>query len=606
MAAFDMEDMRILELDSFEVPYPMTQAEREEYRRRFLTLFVPPEGESRRGGSGLVCKVRNAEGEVFAMKRIAKVDPDVVGKDRYPRMVEAQREAFRKEFENQQRLSGLKGFPKLYGYGMAEGDPLIVMEWVEGETVGKSRDLRAADPQGRRVPPLVVAQLGAALFDLVSRFDYLDDSFVHRDISPNNIMIRTTERSVARQMEAGSFDLCLIDFGSSTAPGNFSDPSFTVSTSVLRKATPEYAPPEMLSDDLPDLDRLRRSSLIDVYAIGSVLYELLCGETPFRLGKLDKLPGSYYRYKISHKVPLPLSLHAGMTSVSDLSKQPRLGEVVNEAIALGGFDQGKFVEAVEAADKQLSHIIMKALAVEQGRRSAAWEMRDMLGLFSKQYGDNILRRYRGEQMLPFINPDSVRTRPKRVIPLSARQGAAPSTVLYASAAQAEAARAGGPVAGSAAPAPLPAVIAPAAAPATAGRGPGSARARSALPAVAAGAVALVLAIVLAALAQGQPGTLHLFGKVFTGRLPFAVCLLGCLLPPAVSVPFYWLGEDGGQRLLSGTVAMVAVAAAVWWLVHATDWVVAAVEPLWSLALVAIVCACAIAAWLAIDEKEDRA
>lgn len=589
-----IEGMQILELDSFEVPNPMTKAEQEKYRRRFLTLFVPPESESRRGGSGRVDKVRNAEGETFAMKRIAKVDRASVGEGRYERIMKAQREAFRKEFENQQRLSGLKGFPKLYGYGMVGDEPLIIMEWVEGETVGKSRDLRAADPKGRRVPPLVVAKLGAALFGLISRFEYLDDSFAHRDISPNNIMLRTGARSVAQQLEAEEFDLCLIDFGSATLLNGYRDPSFTVSTSVLRKATPEYAPPEMLTNDLPGLDKLRQSSLIDVYAIGSVLYEMLDGDTPYRLGKLACDPGSYYRYKTEHPVLQPVSLHADMTSVSSLSQQPRLAAVADRAIAQGDFDQARFVDAVNAVDQQLSLILMQAIEVDQERRPPAWKMKDMLERFAKNYGDNILRRYNGQKIVPFIDADSVSKRPERVIQLSARRGQSPTTVLYAAGAQPAGAGGTGMV-----------TSLPAGAGADAAGGAASGRDGAVVPAVVAGAFIALVAIAFSVLAQGQPGTLHLFGKTFSGNVPFAVCLLGCLLPVGVSVPFYWLGEGSGQRLLSGAVAMVAVAAAVWWLVRSTDWVVPAVVPMWSLAIVAITCVSAVAAWFAFDAREER-
>ena len=66
------------------------------------------------------------------------------------------------------RLSGLKGFPRLYGWGEVDGVPAIVMEWVEGETLARLRSRFAVDDAGR-LSPLVAARLGRDLFDLLCR-----------------------------------------------------------------------------------------------------------------------------------------------------------------------------------------------------------------------------------------------------------------------------------------------------------------------------------------------------------------------------------------------------------------------------------------------------
>ena len=48
-------------------------------------------------------------------------------------------------------LSGLKGFPRLYGWGEVDGVPVIVMEWVEGETLAACvRDLPWTMPAAYR------------------------------------------------------------------------------------------------------------------------------------------------------------------------------------------------------------------------------------------------------------------------------------------------------------------------------------------------------------------------------------------------------------------------------------------------------------------------
>ena len=111
----------------------------------------------------------------------------------------------------------------------------------------------------------------------------MGDGFVHRDISPSNVLIRTSHLSVAEQAEEGAFNLCLIDFGSSVQLDPAGGPGYTMRHAVLRRATPDYAPPEMLTDDLQNLAELRKSEKIDVYAASSVLFELVCGVPPFAL-----------------------------------------------------------------------------------------------------------------------------------------------------------------------------------------------------------------------------------------------------------------------------------------------------------------------------------
>ena len=53
---------------------------------------------------------------------------------------------------------------------------------------------------------------------------------------------------------------------------------------MVRCATADYAPPEMLTVDLPDLTELRKSAKIDVYAAASVIFGLAGGSAPYDLG----------------------------------------------------------------------------------------------------------------------------------------------------------------------------------------------------------------------------------------------------------------------------------------------------------------------------------
>lgn len=206
--------MRVARVEGFEAPFVLADADRAAYRRRFVTLFVL-EGEGHSGGTGRVEHARNAQGEHVALKLLA--DPQRHGAEsdeEHARRVRAARAAFEREYECHAKLSGLKGFPRLFGRGQVAGVPCIVMEWVGGVTLDRVRRTLAVDGAGR-VSPLVAARIGRDLFDLVARMGFVEGGFVHRDISPRNVMVRTSRLSLAQQVEEGVFDLYLIDFGSS-------------------------------------------------------------------------------------------------------------------------------------------------------------------------------------------------------------------------------------------------------------------------------------------------------------------------------------------------------------------------------------------------------
>ena len=185
------------------------------YKRRFGTLFVD-ESTRRRGGIGSVVRATNVLGEQFALKTLVIPERDERASEAECERYEAGlKTAFRQEFECHKAVSGLKGFPHLYGMGEVAGTPAIVMEWVCGETLVHVCDALAVDGAGR-MPTLVAAQIGRDVFDLLAHLDFLEGGFVHRDISLANVMVRTSRLSLAEQVEEGFFDVCLIDFGSST------------------------------------------------------------------------------------------------------------------------------------------------------------------------------------------------------------------------------------------------------------------------------------------------------------------------------------------------------------------------------------------------------
>lgn len=540
------ESARVLYLDEFEIPLAMTPEKRAAYSRRFLTLFAEEGQRPRRGGSGYVERVFNARGEVYALKRLTVQEiSGLADENIHARVVEGQRAAFRKEYECQQRLSGFKGFPKLYGYGSVEGMPIILMEWIEGATLKEARGALALDARTGQLSPLLAAQLGSELFGLLARMDYLEESFVHRDISPGNIMFRTAERSLDEQLAAGEFDLCLIDFGSSSSVAE-TGASFTVDHSLLRKATPEYAPPEMLTNDLPHLEARRKSPSIDVYALGSVLYELVVGHTPYRLAEHGVVE-SYFRYKLDHAMPYAASVHERLDrGVAECEPDVRRALEATRAEEGAGFDERRFLESVAVVDAQLDAIIKKCLAIEQAYRPDAAEAQAMLDAFCLNYADNIVRKYRGRELIPFSDGRSHAHRQVVVSP-------APfdSTVLR-------------PVAPP--PSRVYVVQAPAAR-------------QAAPPPRGATASVLALGLVLSALVAGGTAfllhgslcSIDAFGVRWAGALPGLAVVLALAAPPAAALLFRVLGFTPSGAFCAGCLALAVFDAAVVTLASVAAW-----------------------------------
>ena len=208
--------LRVVRLERFEAAAPLADEEREAYRRRFCMLFVD-DGRARRGGLGNVAYAQNALGEKLALKTVlTPAREEGEDEESFSGRIDVRRAAFRQEYEGHRALAGFRGVPRLFGYGFVEGEPAIVMEWIEGETLREVRAQLSADDAGR-VSPLTVARLGRDLFDLLARIEDMGEGFVHRDISPSNVMVRTGRMTVWDQAEEGSFDLCLVDFGSAAS-----------------------------------------------------------------------------------------------------------------------------------------------------------------------------------------------------------------------------------------------------------------------------------------------------------------------------------------------------------------------------------------------------
>lgn len=414
-----MVGLRLARVDGFEPAIALGQDELPAYLRRFTMLFAD-DATMRRGGIGRVTRAVNAQGEAVALKQLILPTRDEFDDDAaHEALVAKSKAAFREEYECHRALSGLKGFPRLYGWGEVDGVPAIVMEWVEGETLARLRSRLAVDDAGR-LSPLVAARLGRDLFDLLCRMSLVGEGFVHRDISPANIMVRTARLPLDRQLAEGTFDLCLIDFGSSLAlepasavAGTGGKASFTERYATLRRATVAYAPPEMLTDDIPDLRALRMSPAIDVYAAASTVYELIAGVAPYEAApstsgtsgsrKKTRDIASPYRLKMDTRPDYPIGAHApGCDLTQLLRREPDVALAAAEQAQQLGLepDSEELRDALAFVDAQLFDVVMACLSSHQKDRPEPAAVEAALSAFCDHYAQNVGRSLRGEPLTP--------------------------------------------------------------------------------------------------------------------------------------------------------------------------------------------------------------
>ena len=191
------------------------------------------------GGMGTVYRAHRDDGQ-FTQHVAIKVLRGSLRTDWY-------RERFLAERQILARLNHPHIARLLDGGMTQDGEPYLVMELVEGESI---------DAYGERRKLTIEQRL--ALFDQVlEAVDYAHRNLVvHRDLKPSNILV-TAEG-----------DVKLLDFGTSKLIEE------DTGATLNRAITPRYASPEQLRGEPV-------TTATDVFSLGVMLYELLCGHWPF-------------------------------------------------------------------------------------------------------------------------------------------------------------------------------------------------------------------------------------------------------------------------------------------------------------------------------------
>jgi serine/threonine protein kinase len=216
------------------------------------------------GGMGVVYKALDTSlDRPVAIKMLARDlahDPELVSR-------------FRSEARAQANLNHIN-IATLYSFLQVEGQCLIVMEYLEGETFEDLLSSRGRIPWEGAVSLTRQALLGLGLAH--------DRGIIHRDIKPGNLIL--TKTGIVKVM----------DFGIAKALGGQ-----TKTRTGIRMGTARYMSPEQIRGQQID----PRS---DIYSLGVTLYELLTGSLPFQSDSDFDLMSAH----IQTPPPLPTNLCA--------------------------------------------------------------------------------------------------------------------------------------------------------------------------------------------------------------------------------------------------------------------------------------------------------
>lgn len=210
----------------------------------------------------LSCVGEGGMGRVWAARNVGSVLQRIVAVKTATRRSEPKAE-LRHLFMDEARIALLVRHPNVCGvneFGEHEGVLYQVMEWCDGASLRQVLDRL---PGGRMEIPLAVRIMAKVSAGLHAAHELIDDDgvpmhVVHRDVSPQNILIST------------SGQVKVTDFGVAKADGQLHR---TLGSAEVKGKVSYVAPEQVMGGEVD-----RRA---DIFALGSILYEATTGHCPF-------------------------------------------------------------------------------------------------------------------------------------------------------------------------------------------------------------------------------------------------------------------------------------------------------------------------------------
>jgi serine/threonine-protein kinase len=189
-----------------------------------------------------------------------------------------------------------------FGYD-AQDNAYIVMELLEGES------LRAYLTHTPRPPQAFVLSVGKQIARAIAAAHA--QHIVHRDLKPDNVyLVHDPEMALG-------FRVKVLDFGIAKLSAD-AGPSPVVTKNGALLGTPHYMSPEQCRG------RGEVDARADVYALGCILYELLCGHPPFFKGGMGMIVSAHIYEPVPALQALAPALDPGLEAVvmRALAKDP--------------------------------------------------------------------------------------------------------------------------------------------------------------------------------------------------------------------------------------------------------------------------------------------
>jgi beta-lactam-binding protein with PASTA domain/predicted Ser/Thr protein kinase len=223
---------------------------------------------------------------------------------------------FRREAQAAARLNQ-PNIVAVYDTGADDGTQYIVMEFIEGRTLGEFLS------SGRKPTPVQAAEIAQKICAALTAAHAV--GVIHRDIKPGNVMV-TREGTVK-----------VMDFGIARVMG----PETAPQTSAVL-GTASYLSPEQAQGSPVD-------ARTDIYSLGAVLYEMLTGRPPF----MGETPVAVAYKQVNETPVVPSQLNPDVPARLDavvmkaLSKNPsnRYQTAEEFSADLGRVIKGQDVEA---------------------------------------------------------------------------------------------------------------------------------------------------------------------------------------------------------------------------------------------------------------------